>query len=116
MNTPSSQHGTLRSYTVGFILSVALTFGAYYVVVHHLVPNAAVPFLIGLAMLQLLVQLLFFLHLGREASPRWNTLAFLFSFTIVAILVVGSLWIMYHLDYSHDLSPAQVIQDEGISP
>ena len=55
--------------------------------------------IIFLAVVQLVVQLVFFLHLGRERQPRWNLLAFAFMAIVLLILVLGSLWIMNNLNY-----------------
>ena len=94
-------HGTLKSYIVGFILSILLTVVPYFIVVNHLFTNGIIiAAVVILAVLQLLVQLIFFLHLNTESKPRWNLTAFVFSTLIVAILVAGTMWIMYHLDYN----------------
>jgi cytochrome o ubiquinol oxidase subunit IV len=94
-------HGTVLSYTVGFVLSVLLTLAAYMSVVNKLfVGRTLIVFVVSLAVVQLLVQLLFFLHLGRETKPRWNLVIFLFMLLVVGIIVSGSLWIMYNLDYN----------------
>jgi cytochrome o ubiquinol oxidase operon protein cyoD len=64
-----------------------------------------------------MVQLVFFLHLGGEGKPRWRLTAFLFMLLVLVILVFGSLWIMYNLDYHMTMSPeeldSQIIEDEG---
>lgn len=100
--------GNLVSYIVGFILSIILTLSAYFLVVNKLLSgNTLVGAIVFLAVLQLLVQLVFFLHLGRESGPRWNLFMFLSMLLIVAIVVVGSLWIMHNLDY-HMMPPEQV--------
>lgn len=101
-------HGSVASYSVGFMLSIVLTLLAYGIVVGDwLNGTAAMLTLGGLALVQLLVQLLLFLHLGRETKPRWNLLIFLFMFTVVLIIVGGSLWIMHNLNYhmmpAHDM-------------
>ena len=49
---------------------------------------------------QLLVQLVFFLHLGRNKTARWNTLAFGTTFAGILVVVLASVWIMYHLNYN----------------
>ena len=115
-------HGSVRSYTAGFILSLALTLGAYILASHQLASGWGLIYaLAALAVTQLFVQLVFFLHLGRESKPRWNLVVFAFALMVVVILVFGSLWIMKNLSYGHDNLPAnetpqQIIKDEGIQP
>ena len=90
---------TLRNYTIGFVLSVLLTLFAFWTV-PGLPPALIYPALILAALAQLVIQLVCFLHLGRESGPRWNLTLFAFTFIIVAILVGGSLWIMYNLQHT----------------
>ncbi|MEO8105561.1 MAG: cytochrome o ubiquinol oxidase subunit IV [Candidatus Saccharibacteria bacterium] len=111
MRVVDTQHevgqGSLLSYSSGFVLSIILTLAAYQLVVNHLVAGWALIFtILGLAVVQLLVQLLFFLHLGRESKPRWNLVVFLFMVLVVVIIAGGSLWIMKNLNY-RTMSPAQ---------
>jgi cytochrome o ubiquinol oxidase operon protein cyoD len=91
----------LSSYITGFILSIALTIVPYFIVVHHtfgkLTLVLAVTFF-GIG--QLFVQVIFFLHLHKKSKLHWNMIVFLFTLLIVAFLVVGTLWIMYHLNYN----------------
>ena len=92
-------HGTFGSYSLGFILSVVLTAASFAtvmvtgVVPHHLL----VPVLIVLAVVQMFVHVYFFLHLSAAPDQRWNVNAFAFAVMTVLILVIGSLWIMYHV-------------------
>jgi cytochrome o ubiquinol oxidase operon protein cyoD len=65
---------------------------------------------VGLAVAQLLVQLVFFLHLGREPKPRQNLVVFLFMLLVIGILVIGSLWIMHNLNYHMTMTPKQMDQ------
>lgn len=96
-----SGHGTYKSYIVGFILSIILTVIPYMIVVQHLLPyHIMIIAIVILGVMQLLVQLVFFLHLGAESKPRWNLMAFMFAILVVAILVIGTMWIMYNLDYN----------------
>ena len=60
--------------------------------------NALIYAIIVLALAQALVQLLFFLHVGQEAKPRWETRAFCFMVLILLIIVIGSLWVMHDLN------------------
>lgn len=97
----STQHGSYLSYTIGFILSIALTLAAYFLVVEKILTGTQLMLaIVSLAVVQLLVQLVFFLHLGRESSPRWNQMVFWFAAGVVLIVVIGSIWIMENLDYN----------------
>ncbi len=106
---------TLRAYVTGFVLSIALTLGSYALVNTHVrLRHEAISHMVIIAVImvfaiaQLAVQLLFFLHLGDEAKPRWKLLSFLFALLVVVIVVVGSLWIMSNLNYH--MSPQQMQQ------
>lgn len=122
--TPTKTPGTVRSYTIGFVLSLALTIEAYLLITGNTFSSPAlVSLVLVLAIIQLLVQLFFFLHVDRAAKFPWNIIVLLFTGVVVGIVVFGSLWIMQNLNYNmspHKLSPAQidksVEQDEGITP
>lgn len=110
--------GTLITYCIGFVLSLLLTIAAYVSVTQDVLARPMlVAVIIGLAIVQLLVQFVFFLHLGREQKPRYNLLAFWFMILIVGIVVGGSLWIMDNLDYRMmgDDMEHYMLEEEGIS-
>ena len=93
-----ASHGTLVSYVVGFVLSIVFTLLAYILVSAHIFTGGeAIAIIILLAIGQLLVQLVFFLHLSKKSHARWNLTAFVFSAVLVVILVVGTIWIMSNL-------------------
>ncbi len=94
----------LTSYIVGFVFSIVLTFVPVSVLwmheaADHQYPSHGVMFgtFVLAALLQLIVQLYFFLHLGEERKPRYNLQALAFALIIVVILVGGTLWIMQEL-------------------
>ena len=98
---------TFKSYLIGFILSIVLTLAAYFAVIAHVLSNGAlIVAIIVLAVVQLMVQLFYFLHLGQESNPRWNLVFFISTAGIVLLVVVGSLWIMNHLNYN--MTPDQM--------
>ena len=100
MSRQSAHHGSLMTYVIGFVLSVGLTLLAYVAAVNEFLTGwSLVIFLITLAIAQLLVQLIFFLHMGRESRPRWNLMVFLFMALMVLVIGIGSVWIMHNLDY-----------------
>lgn len=91
--------GSYKVYSIGFILSLLLTFGSYFLVSEKMAGEGGLLIsLVLLAVVQAVVQLLFFLHLATEPKPNWNLIVFLFMALVLVIIVIGSLWIMYHLD------------------
>jgi len=100
MNTSDTQ-GTVKSYVLGFLFSLLLTLASFFVVFQGVLAKRALSYtIIGLALLQALIQVFLFLHLGKEDKPRWKVLTFLFMLSVVLIIVLGSLWIMSNLDYN----------------
>lgn len=103
------------SYATGFISSVVLTLLAYGIVIHDVFADYWTPAIVaiilaGLATLQLVVQLVFFMHLGDEPKPRWKLMSFIFAFIILAVIVFGSLWIMFDLNSRMMMSPTDMIK------
>ncbi len=110
-------HGTVASYVIGFLLSLIFTLVPYYLVVQKILEgNVLVTTIIGFAVLQLIVQVVFFLHLGREKKPHWNLIFLLATVGIILMVVVGSLWIMHHLHYNMSATDVRdkVASDEGV--
>jgi cytochrome o ubiquinol oxidase operon protein cyoD len=90
----------LSAYINGFIGSLVLTIVSYLSVANHILSrNALIATIITLALVQFIIQLIFFLHVGVEKRPRWKFLVFSFMVLVVSMLVLGSLWIMNNLDY-----------------
>lgn len=100
--------GWLKSYkplTIGYTLSVLLTFAAYRILTrYHLTHNHLIITLFSFAVIQAIIQFIFFLHLGVETKPRWGLAFFLFTLLVVIIIIGGTLWIMANLDYNMMLS------------
>lgn len=92
--------GSVKSYSIGFGLAIIFTLAAYLTVVSGWFSQVgAITIIAVLAALQLVVQLVFFLHLGRD-GVKWKAAAFYMMFIILVLIVGGSLWIMYNLDYN----------------
>lgn len=99
---------TIARYAIGYILSLILTLTAYNLVVYRSANIWLVAGLLVMAVAQMIVQLVFFLHLGEEASPRYKLTSFLFMSGVLVIIVVGSIWIMNNLDYNMmNMSPQE---------
>jgi len=85
----------------GFVLSLVLILAAYFIVVEHLLTGwVLLTSAVVLGIIQGLVQLIFFLHLGIESKPRWNLMIFMFMVLIIIIINGGSMWIINNLDYN----------------
>lgn len=96
----ASRHA-FKSYVIGFVLSILFTVVPYFMVAKRLFGDQSLILAVVLfAVIQLFVQVVFFLHLHKKSRPRWNMIVFIFTILIVAILVVGSLWVMHNLDYN----------------
>jgi cytochrome o ubiquinol oxidase operon protein cyoD len=99
---------TLRTYQIGFIISVLLTLAAAYLIwLHeatlHQFPTheALYVSLTALAVLQLLAQISFFLHVDQEEEGKWGVVSLLLTSIIVCILIGGTLWVMSNLAPGH---------------
>ena len=105
------------SYIIGYVLSLALTLNAFALAATGASMTEGMAWTLdGLAVLQIAVQVLFFLHIGREERPRWNSMAFVTMIFVVLFIVVGSIWVMNSLNYNmtdHETIET-MIQDEGI--
>lgn len=93
-----ADHGSLRTYLLGFLLSAILTALAFALAVTGVVGRDMTAALIVLfALAQIAVHTLCFLHVTPRAEGGWTLLALIFTLVMVVIVIAGSLWIMYHL-------------------
>ncbi len=91
----------MKSYVTGFVLSLICTFIPYYLVVEHVVKgNMILAIIIEFAVVQMIIQIMFFLHLGREPKPHWNLGFFISTVGIILVVVGGSIFIMHNLHYN----------------
>jgi cytochrome o ubiquinol oxidase operon protein cyoD len=115
------EKGTGKFYLVGFVLCIVLTLAAYFLVVEKLLTGMTLILVIlGLGVIQMAVQLLFFMHLGGEyadgkAKHHWNFLVFFFMIMVLIVIVFGSLWIMYTLNYREmpSMNMSQPMEQNG---
>ncbi len=88
-------HGSLKSYVIGFVLSLILTIIPLVIVLNGILEGTtAKVVLLGAAILQFVVQLFYFMHLKEEGKPRWNLMVLILGLIIVLTVVAGSIWIM----------------------
>jgi cytochrome o ubiquinol oxidase subunit IV len=89
-------HGSRKSYTIGFLLAIALTLVPFGLVMSH--ASLGTPLIIAVfALAQIGVHVVYFLDVDRSEAQRWNLAALVFTAIVVCIILGGSLWIMHNL-------------------
>lgn len=98
-------HGTFQSYMTGFVLSVILTVIPFWLVMGNVLDNSLVTSLVILALggVQMVVHVIYFLHMNTKSEGGWTFMALIFTITLVVIMLAGSVWVMYHLN--HNMMP-----------
>ena len=93
-------HGTLRSYLIGFAASVILTAIPFWLVMGGVFESKLLTaFLVmGLGAVQIVVHMIYFLHMNAKIEGGWSMLALIFTAALVLIMLAGSIWVMYHLN------------------
>ncbi|HYD60281.1 MAG TPA: cytochrome o ubiquinol oxidase subunit IV [Noviherbaspirillum sp.] len=101
-------HGSLKSYTIGFLLSVILTAIPFWLVMGNVFEKASTTsiVLLAFAAVQIVVHMIYFLHMNTKSEGGWNMLALIFTVVLVVIMLAGSLWVMYHLN--HNMMPGMM--------
>ncbi|MDQ2893635.1 MAG: cytochrome o ubiquinol oxidase subunit IV [Pseudomonadota bacterium] len=105
-------HGSRKGYWLGFALSAVLTAIPFWLVMTLTLGKQATALLImAFAAVQMVVHMIFFLHMNRRAEGGWSIMALLFTIVIVGIALSGSLWVMYHMNAN--MMPMQAASDMG---
>ena len=102
---------TLGGYVTGFVLAVVLTAIPFWLVMGKVFSNSTVTIfvILALAMVQIYVHMVFFLHMTSKAEGGWSWMSLIFTLVLLTILLSGSVWIMYHLKTNTmPLTPEQV--------
>jgi len=106
----NAHSGSLMSYTIGLAFALLLTGASFLVSQSHLLWPPGVPAgLAVLAIAQMGVHLVFFLHISTGPDNTNNVVALAFGVLIVTLIVAGSLWIMAHLNAN--MMPASAIME-----
>ena len=93
-------HGSFKDYVTGFVLSVILTAIPFWLVMGDVLGDKLVTSVVvlGLAVVQIVVHMIYFLHMNSKSEGGWTMLALIFTIIVVVIALSGSLWVMYHLN------------------
>jgi len=107
-------HGSVKSYIIGFILSLVLTILSFGAVMSGMVPpSMMLTAIVLLCIAQLVVQLIFFLHMGTSPDERNNTVIFLCTVVLIFIVVGGSLWVMHNANVN--MMPTSMSSNRAMS-
>ena len=93
-------HSTFSGYMIGFFLSIILTAIPFAVVMGDVFDNrnTTVAVIAFFAVVQIIVHMVYFLHMNARSEGGWNLLALVFTAVLVVIVLAGSLWVMYHMN------------------
>ena len=100
---------TFRGYMTGFVLAVILTAIPFWLVMAKVFDKSSTTALLVLACasVQIVVHMIYFLHMNARSEGGWTMLALIFTIVLVVIALTGSLWVMFHLDQNmmpmHDM-------------
>jgi cytochrome o ubiquinol oxidase operon protein cyoD len=98
-------------YLIGLGLAILLTATSFFVAGTDLVWEPSIPVaLVVLAIAQMGVHLVFFLHITTGADNTNNVLALAFGVLIVVLVMSGSLWIMSNLNRNMMMPMDQIMQ------
>jgi len=102
---------TFGGYMTGFILSVILTAVPFALVMTGVLTDVRLTayIVMALAMVQIVVHMVYFLHMTPKAEGGWSMMALIFTIIIVVIALSGSLWVMYHMNAN--MMPGMVTGD-----
>jgi len=93
-------HGSMKSYVTGFVLSVILTAIPFGLVMSGAIADKSVVAGICMvfAIVQIVVHMIYFLHMNRKSEAGWTLMSLIFTIIIVVIALTGSLWVMFHMN------------------
>lgn len=93
-------HSSFSGYMIGFVLSVVLTAIPFWLVMNDVISNRTTAVLVlgGLAVVQILVHMVYFLHMNGKVEGGWTMLSTIFTVVFVAIAIAGTLWVMFHMN------------------
>ena len=111
-------HGSRKGYVIGFLLSVFLTAVPFGLVMSGVIadPRWTAGIVMAFAIVQIVVHMIYFLHMNTKSENGWTLLALIFTVVIVGIVIVGSLWVMYHMNVNMmpDMQPGMQMSADAM--
>lgn len=119
MSEHNEAHGvSTGKYMVGFVLAIILTLASFIPVMQGMLDSWAVStkviYLLGMAVIQMVVQIVFFLHLNQGPDAKWMVGSMWFGALCVVIIIGGTWWAMAHLNYNMMGSSGRISQPDLI--
>ena len=99
-HAPAFPHGSMRDYVTGFVLSVIMTAIPFFLVMSGLVGSGRLTafLVLGCAVIQIIVHMIYFLHMNLKNEAGWTMISLVFTIVVLVIAVIGTIWVMYHID------------------
>ena len=109
---------TLRSGVTGFLLGGVLAATALYIAAKTGISIGVglTSVILAFAMVQVVVHMVYFLHMNPKSEGGWNLIALIFTAVLLVIVLIGTLWVMHHMNTNmmpatHDMPGMQKMQD-----
>ena len=110
-------HVTSGDYVKGFILAVILTVIPFWLVMGNVIQDrATAAMVLGIfAAVQVVVHMVYFLHMNGKLQGGWTMMSTIFAIVFVIITLAGTLWVMFHMNTNmmphahHQQAPAAVV-------
>ena len=111
-------HSTFSGYMIGFFLSIILTAIPFAVVMGDVFDNSntTVAVIAFFAVVQIIVHMVYFLHMNGKIEGGWTLMSTIFTIVFVAVTLAGTLWVMFHMNanmmpaHKHLSAPAAAVQ------
>lgn len=112
-NGSSDAHGGRGGYVIGFLLSVLLTAVPFALVMTNAIADTRITagIVVVLAIVQIVVHMIYFLHMSSKSEHGWTLMSLIFTAIIVVIVLSGSLWVMYHMNLN--MMPSMAMEAAG---
>ncbi|MDR5791010.1 cytochrome o ubiquinol oxidase subunit IV [Caballeronia sp. LP003] len=96
--TSDFPHVIVRGYLIGFVLAVVLTVASFWAATSGAFKGeSAIVALAVLAAVQVIVHVVFFLHVNSSKGQRWHAISFAYTILMSLILIVGTVWVMHNV-------------------
>jgi cytochrome o ubiquinol oxidase operon protein cyoD len=108
-------HGDYRDYMTGFVLSVILTAVPFILVMSGGFESRALTAVIVMlfAVVQIVVHMIYFLHMDLHAEGGWTVTSLVFTLIIVVICLAGTMWVMHNMDSNMMPDMMELMGGEG---